>query len=78
MKTAISISDDLFVKAEKYAKRKKISRSSLYSKAIDEYLKKEESRKITEQINKVCKEVDTSLDPAIMEYQRRTIGKSEW
>jgi metal-responsive CopG/Arc/MetJ family transcriptional regulator len=78
MKTAISISDDLYAKAEKYAKRKKLSRSSLYSKAIEEYLKKDEEQKIIDQINKVCEQVDTSLDPAIMEYQRRAIGKSKW
>jgi metal-responsive CopG/Arc/MetJ family transcriptional regulator len=78
MKTAVSISDDLFAKAEKYAKRKKISRSNLYAKAIEEYLEKEDKRKLIEKINKVCEEVDTSLDPAWRDYQSRRLRNNEW
>ena len=33
---------------------------------------------ITEAINKVCAEVDTSLDPAIAAYQRKFLRKVEW
>ena len=78
MKTAVSISDDLFVKAEKYAKRKKMSRSGLYSKALDDYLKKEETRKLIDQVNKVCREVDTPLDPFWAKMQANAVAKEEW
>ena len=78
MKTAVSISDDLFAKAEKYAKRKKMSRSSLYSKALADYLKKEEKRKLISQINKVCQEVDTSLNPFWKKMQAGVLAKEEW
>lgn len=78
MKTAISISDELFAKAEKYAKRKKISRSHLYSKALEEYIQKEEKRKLIDKINKVCRDVDTSLDPFWKLAQAQTLSKDKW
>ncbi len=78
MKTAVSIADDLFIKAEKFAKKKKMTRSGLYSKALAEYLNKEEKRKLIERVNKVCREVDTSIDPFWKQLQARTISKDEW
>ena len=33
---------------------------------------------ITEAINKVCAEVDTSLDPAISAMQRTWLSKEDW
>jgi metal-responsive CopG/Arc/MetJ family transcriptional regulator len=78
MKTAVSITDELFVKAEKLAKRRKISRSRLYSQAIEEYLAKDEKRRIIEQINKVCDEVDSSLDPRLRAFQADMIRRNEW
>ena len=78
MKTAVSISDELFAKAEKYAKRKKMSRSHLYSRALEEYINKEEKRRLIDRINKVCREVDTSLDPFWKQAQARAITKDKW
>jgi metal-responsive CopG/Arc/MetJ family transcriptional regulator len=78
MKTAISVDTNLFERAEKYAKEKKISRSRLFAQAMEEYLEKREKAKIIEQINKVCEEVDTSLDPFWKEVQGRAISKDEW
>ena len=39
MKTAVSVSDDLFCLAEATARRLRVSRSELYAKAIAEFLK---------------------------------------
>ena len=78
MKTAVSISDDLFRRAEELAKRKKVSRSSLYSRAIEKYVEEEEEVSLIEQINKVCDEVDTSLDPFWKAAQARTLAREEW
>ncbi len=78
MKTAISIQDNLFQRAEKYAKKKKISRSQLYSIAVEEYLEKRNEEDLIAQINAVCEKVDTSLDPAIRQYQSRAIKREEW
>ena len=39
MKTAISIPDDVFRRAERFAKKMRLSRSQLYTKAIEAMLK---------------------------------------
>lgn len=78
MKTAISIKDNLFQKAEKFAAEEKISRSQLYSEAIEEYLEKRNKDKLIAKINEVCEKVDTSLDPVIRQYQSRKIKREKW
>lgn len=78
MKTAISVNTNLFERAERYAKEKKISRSRLFADAMEEYLEKREKDKIIEQINKVCEEVDTAIDPFWKEIQGRAVAKEEW
>ena len=78
MKTAISIRDEVLKKAEKYVKKAKISRSQLYSDALEEYLERRSKEDLIAQINAVCEEVDTSLDPAVKKYQSRIINKEKW
>lgn len=78
MKTAISVQSNLFQRAEKFAREKKISRSKLFSDAVKDYLDRHERERIIEQINKVCDEVDTSIDPFWKEIQGRVISKDEW
>jgi metal-responsive CopG/Arc/MetJ family transcriptional regulator len=78
MKTAVSISDDLFGKAEKFAKKARISRSRLYSAAIEEYLENREKQKLIEKINKVCAKVDTSADPVVLRMALRSLPEDEW
>jgi len=78
MKTAVSIKDEVFQNAESYAKKAKISRSRLYSDAVEEYLAKRSEKDLIDQINKVCEDVDTSLDPGIRGYQSRSAGREDW
>ena len=53
MKTAISIPDNIFIAAEKTAKRLKIPRSQLYSKAVEEYINHYNNEYVTEKLNQV-------------------------
>jgi metal-responsive CopG/Arc/MetJ family transcriptional regulator len=78
MKTAISVRDNLFQRADKYAKETKMSRSQLFSEAIEEYLAKREKEDLIAKINAVCEKVDTSLDPFWKEVQSRALPKDEW
>ena len=71
MKTAISIPDAVFQQADRFAKRKAISRSELYTRAVRAYLKQEE--RITEQINAVYDTEESALDPMLKELQHRSI-----
>ena len=51
MKTAISIPDELFVSAEKMAKKLGIPRSRLFTRAIEEFLENHSKEKITKKLN---------------------------
>jgi len=78
MKTAISIKDNVFQEAEKFAKKAKISRSQLYSDALEEYLAKRNEADLIARINAVCEEVDTSLDPHWKKMQSRVLSEDKW
>jgi predicted transcriptional regulator len=43
MKTAISIPDDLFEEVERFSKRRKVSRSRLFTDAAREYLARQDA-----------------------------------
>ncbi|MDH3605152.1 MAG: ribbon-helix-helix domain-containing protein, partial [Candidatus Tectomicrobia bacterium] len=64
MKTAISIPDTVYEHAEQLARRLGKSRSQLYSEAVAEYLARHDPEGMTEDMNRVCADVDTPPDPA--------------
>ena len=74
MKTTISIPDTIFESAEKLAKRLGLSRSQLYSDAVEAFVKKSRYSRITEQLDAVYKiNPDASrLDKVIEESQFRS------
>lgn len=78
MKTAISLPDELFAQAEAEARRMKVSRSELYSKALAEFLQRNEDADITRRLNEVYDQVDSSLDPELHEAQLRSFTKESW
>jgi len=53
MKTAVSIPDVLFDKAERTAKKLGIPRSKLFAKALEEFISNHQKENITEKLNKV-------------------------
>ena len=77
MKTAISMPDELFAQTEKFAKRHRLTRSALVSKAVEEYLRKRQSNEITAQLNALYATVDSSLDPALARMQDEVFRKED-
>ena len=71
MKTAISIPDAVFQQADRFAKRKAISRSELYTRAVRAYLEQEEH--VTEQLNAVYDTEASKLDMVLEELQYRSV-----
>ena len=51
MKTAVSIQKSLFEQAERIARKMGISRSGLFSLALEDYLRREQNRELLIQIN---------------------------
>jgi predicted transcriptional regulator len=78
MKTAVSIPDDLFRKAEAAARRLRVSRSQLYAKAIAELLNRQQCDAITERLNDVYSGRTAKVDPALNRAQLRSIEKDSW
>jgi len=78
MKTAISIPDNLFKNAENIAKRMGISRSELYSRAIESYIEKKISENITHQLNRVYKNNSSSLSSILDKMQTMSIHREDW
>ena len=58
MKTAISLSDALFQKAEQIARYIGISRSKLFVRALEEYITKYNGEMITQKLNEVYDKID--------------------
>lgn len=78
MKTAISIPNTVFELAESLARRKKISRSELYTEAIKSYLNEQNGEEITARLNEVYGECDSTLDPVAAKIQFASLPKEEW
>jgi predicted transcriptional regulator len=78
MKTAISIPDEVFTRAEKLAKRTQKSRSRLYSDAVREYVDRHSASAITEAVNRVIDKVGSDVDPFLTAAARRTFERNQW
>ena len=78
MKTAVSIPDQLFERAEALAERLGKSRSQVYREALTEYVARREPRAVTEALDEVVDELGDGGDPFVAEAARRTLDASEW
>ena len=78
MKTAISIPDNLFKHAERTARNLKISRSHLFSVAIEEYLENHTQGQVAERLNSVYTTEENELDGNILKMQIQSINKEKW
>jgi predicted transcriptional regulator len=78
MKTAISVPDAIFKKAERLARRLRKSRSQLYSEAVAEYVRRHDPDAITMQMNQVCEGLEAVPDLFVASASRRILERSEW
>lgn len=78
MKTAVSIPDEVFEKAERLARRMKKSRSQLFSNALVEYVARHAPDHVTEAMNLVCAEIGSETDPFVSAAARNSLERNEW
>ena len=78
MKTAISIPDRIFRAADALAKRLGVSRSELYSTAVNEYLLRHRSRQVTARLDDVYSEEDSSMPPGLTRMQGKSLPHEDW
>ena len=78
MKTAVSLPDDLFERAEELAVRLGKSRSQVYREALAEYLFRREPQSVTGALDAVVADVGPEGDRWLAEAGRRGLERSEW
>ena len=78
MKTAVSIPDKLFRRAEQLAQRLGKSRSQIYREALAEYVDRREPGAVTVALDEVVEELGPVVDEWVAEAGRSTLEQSEW
>ena len=78
MKTAISLPDSVFEEAEALAQRLGLSRSELYTKALQAYLRKYNRNQILNKLNQVYSQESSELDPALARMQFMSLPRENW
>ena len=78
MKTAISVPDDVFQRAEALAKRERRSRSEVYSTAMREYIARHSTDDVTDALDRVIAEIGSTPDPFVQAAAARILAASDW
>ena len=78
MKTAISIPDDVFVSADRLAKRLHMSRSELYARAVQQYVVEYRHAGVKEKLDQIYAAENASIDSAVLLAQAASIPNEEW
>ena len=78
MKTAISIPDSVFTPAERLAKELEMSRSELYSRAVQEYVAEHRHMKVREKLDQVYGSQPSVVDPVLTDLQAASLPPEEW
>jgi metal-responsive CopG/Arc/MetJ family transcriptional regulator len=78
MKTAISLPDTVFEAAEALAQELGVSRSELYTRALQAYLKKYNRDQMLHQLNQVYAQETSELDPVLATMQWMALPHEDW
>lgn len=77
MKTAISISDSLFKDADSLAKSMGVTRSRLYSQAVEEFVSIRKGRSVREALDAVYSRDTSGVDAPLAKLQSKAV-KEDW
>ncbi len=78
MKTAISVPDELFARADRLAQKLGVSRSEIYSRALAEFLARRDPVQVTARWDEVCEAIDQSDDDFAERASATILRDSEW
>lgn len=78
MKTAVSIPDGVFRKAESVAKRLGLSRSELYARALDSFIRKWDAQEVRAALDAVYETDSSRLDPVLARLQAQALPREDW
>jgi metal-responsive CopG/Arc/MetJ family transcriptional regulator len=77
MKVAISVPDRVFEEADSLAKRLRVSRSRVYSQAVQEFVKKHRDQRVLESLDAVYGRESSDVDPLLTDLQARAL-REKW
>ena len=78
MKTAVSIPDPIFHAAESLAKRLGMSRSELFSRALEAYLEAHKRDSVREALDAIYSQESARLDETLAHMQWASLPKDDW
>ena len=78
MKTAVSLPDAVFRRAERLAKRLRVTRSELYSRALQEYVARHAPDAVTAALDRLHDELGGESPAFVERSGRRAFERSEW
>ena len=78
MKTAVSIPDPIFRAANSLAKRLGMSRSELFTKAVEAYIEAHKHTGLIEALDSVYTEESSALDQPLAQMQWSSLPKDDW
>ncbi len=78
MKTAVSIPDELFARADRLAARLGKSRSQVYREALTDYVARCDPDAVTRELDAVADELNGDGSAFAASAARQTLGRSEW
>ena len=78
MKTAISLPDALFEKAERLAANLGLNRGQLFACALEAYIERHDNEAVMERLNQVYAVEQASVDEIMLEMQTQTIRDEGW
>lgn len=78
MKTAISIPDPIFERADTLARRQSKTRSQLYAEAVSEYLTRHDPETVTDRLNAVVDSLSEPEDRFVTETASSILRQVDW
>jgi metal-responsive CopG/Arc/MetJ family transcriptional regulator len=82
VKTAISLDEELFLKVNNLANNLHISRSKVFTLAVQDYVKKRENQAVLARLNEVYKDLPIEEERKILRSmrgkQKQLIEKESW
>ena len=77
MKVAISVPDRVFEEAEQVSKRLRVSRSRMYSQALEDFVRKHRGESVRDSLDAVYGKESPGLDPVLTDLQARAL-REKW
>jgi predicted transcriptional regulator len=78
MKTAISLPQDVFEKAERLARKTRKSRSHIYCEALREYVARHSPDEVTDALNRAMAQIGQTEDQFVSLASEKALARVEW